>query len=142
MEIKLCSSEKDHEAAFLVMKELRPHLNFDQYRSLIQAAHRADHYQIYMAIDGDEIVGTMGVRLLYDFVHGKHLYIDDLVTTGKCRSKGIGSKLLKFSEQLAKNLGCQGLRLCTGIGNESGKRFYEREGWSLKSVAYKKSFSD
>lgn len=141
MEIKLCSSEKDFEAAFPVMKELRPHLNYDQYRSLTQAASKADQYQIYMAIDGAEIVGTMGVRLLYDFVHGKHLYIDDLVTTEKCRSKGIGAKLLKFSEQLAKEFGCQGLRLSTGIANESGKRFYEREGWNLKSVTYKRTIS-
>jgi hypothetical protein len=33
---------------------------------------------------------------------------------------------------------CDGLRLCTGIENESGKRFYEREGWTLKAVAFKK----
>jgi hypothetical protein len=39
---------------------------------------------------------------------------------------------------LAKELDCKGLRLCTGIENEQGKKFYERNGWSLRAVAYKK----
>jgi hypothetical protein len=33
--------------------------------------------------------------------------------------------------------GCPRLRLCTGIQNEKGKAFYERNGWNLRAVAYK-----
>jgi GNAT superfamily N-acetyltransferase len=141
MEIKLCCTEKDFELAFPVMKELRSHLNYDKFRNLITAAQEADRYQIYMAMEDNQVLGVMGVRVLFDLVHGKHLYIDDLVTTEFKRSMGVGSKLLKFSEQLAKSLGCNGLRLCTGIENEKGKSFYEREARLLKSVAYKKTIN-
>ena len=58
--------------------------------------------------------------------------------TEKCRSKGIGAELLRQAEKVAQATDCQGLRLCTGIENEAGKRFYEREGWELRSFAYKK----
>jgi len=37
----------------------------------------------------------MGYRLLHDFVHGRHLYIDDLVVTSRLRSSGLGAELLK-----------------------------------------------
>jgi ribosomal protein S18 acetylase RimI-like enzyme len=80
----------------------------------------------------------MGHRVLHDFVHGKHLYIDDLVTTVSHRSKGIGALLLKRAEVDAQQLGCQSLRLCAGVSNEDGKRFYEKQQWQFRSVVYKK----
>ncbi len=83
----------------------------------------------------------MGFRTLFDFVHGKHLYVDDLVTAEKHRSKGIGATLLQWAETEATNTGCRGLRLCTGIQNDTAKRFYEREGWHLRAVAFKKQLS-
>ena len=78
------------------------------------------------------------MRILTDFVHGRHLYVDDLVISSAHRSKGFGANLLKFAEDEAARLRCRSLRLCTGTENHGAKRFYERESWSLKSVVYKK----
>ncbi len=80
----------------------------------------------------------MGYRILFDFVHDKHLYIDDLVVASSLRSQGFGKQLLDFAEVEARRLGCRGLRLCTGVENEGGKRFYERSGWAPRALAYKK----
>jgi GNAT superfamily N-acetyltransferase len=89
-------------------------------------------------VEDGKVIAVMGYRILFDFVHGKHLYIDDLVTTEACRSKGYGAQLLSFAERKAQRQGCQGLRLCTGVENENGKRFYERHGWNPRTLAYKK----
>ncbi len=105
---------------------------------LFVKAHAADGYEIVAIERKRQIVAIMGYRILYDFAHGKHLYIDDLVSTEGQRSKGLGAHLLNYAEDLAKQLNCKGLRLCTGIKNEMGKKFYERNGWSLRAVAYKK----
>ncbi len=80
----------------------------------------------------------MGYRISYDFVHGKHIYVDDLVTSENHRSQSYGAMLLKHAEDLAKEHNCTNLRLCTGIDNDRGKRFYERNLWSLRAVVYKK----
>jgi hypothetical protein len=45
------------------------------------------------------LIAIMGYRILNDFVREKHLYIDGLVTTAKCRSSGMGATLLGFAEQ-------------------------------------------
>ena len=45
----------------------------------------------------------MGYRFLHDYVHGKHVYIDDLVTTAAIRSQGAGAKLLKYAEMIAES---------------------------------------
>ncbi len=130
--------KNDLERFYPVMKELRKDLLFEDYMTICKNAHGADGYEI-VAIESDKkVLAVMGYRVLHDFVHGKHLYIDDLVSTATHRSQGLGAKFLKYAEDLAKELGCKGLRLCTGIENEQGKKFYERHDWKLRSVAYRK----
>lgn len=131
-------TKKDLEKFYGVMKELRTDLSFSDYLNIYENANAADGYEIVALENDNKVLAVMGYRVLYDFVHGKHLYIDDLVSTESFRSKGLGARLLNHAEDLAKNLGCNGLRLCTGIENEMGKKFYERHGWKLRAVAFKK----
>ena len=120
------------------MKELRTDLSFQDYIAIYEQAKVANNYTLVGAYEGGLCVALMGYRILHDYVHGKHLYIDDLVTTESCRSQGVGAKLLSFAETEAVGLGCTNLRLCTGVANEGGKKFYEREGWQFRSVVFKK----
>ncbi len=121
-----------------LLKELRPHITESDLKNIYEQARKADGFTFYGYYEGSECIGLMGLRYLTDFVHKFHLYIDDLVVTDKQRSSGVGAKLLKFAEALAKEKNCTGLRLCTGTENEAGKRFYERENWNLRAVVYKK----
>lgn len=124
--------------AYTVMKELRPHLSEEAFLQLSTEAHKADQYSLVGIFEQNQIVAVMGYRILTDFVHGRHLYIDDLVTKESHRSQGLGAQLLKWAEAKAKELGIKNLRLCTGIENESGKKFYERENWNFRAIVYKK----
>jgi GNAT superfamily N-acetyltransferase len=134
----------DNELArgFTVMQELRPHLSLTDYLDIYRHAHASDGYEIIAVEIQDhndvQIVALMGYRILWDFVRGKHLYVDDLITTESVRSRGLGAELLSIAEQEAKRHGCASLRLCTGIENEGGVRFYERNGWRKRSFAYVK----
>jgi GNAT superfamily N-acetyltransferase len=138
MKIIKARSKNDLEKFYPVMKELRKDLSFENYCMLYNEANKTDGYQIVAIEDDGKVLAVMGYRILHDFVHGKHVYIDDLVSTESHRSKGLGAKLLEYAEVIAREFNCRGLRLCTGIENELGKKFYERHGWSLGSVAYKK----
>ncbi len=141
MEIREVINPAEREGAFEVLRELRDNLSRDSFQTIYEAARSADGYTLVGAFAETRIIGVMGYRVLWDFVHGKHLYIDDLVVTKTLRSGGLGARLLLFAEEVAKKEGCQGLRLCTGIENEGGKRFYERNDWKIRSVAFKKSLS-
>jgi ribosomal protein S18 acetylase RimI-like enzyme len=126
------------EAIYPLMKELRPKLTLSDFISIYEQAKAANQYTLIGAYSGEECIALMGYRILYDYVHGKHLYIDDLVTLPDHRSKGAGARLLDEAEILAKNFNCNYVRLCTGSDNEGGKRFYEREGYKLRAVVYKR----
>ncbi|HVK60331.1 MAG TPA: GNAT family N-acetyltransferase [Bdellovibrionales bacterium] len=126
------------DRVFPLMKELRTALDIDEFKRLVMLAHTADGYRLVVLERGGKPVALLGYRILHDLVHGSHLYVDDLVTTKDQRSAGHGAELLRFAEAEARRLGLTGLRLCTGVENESAIRFYEREGWSARALAFKK----
>ncbi len=128
--------------AFPVIKQLRPQLSEGAFLDLVARAHEQDRYQLAILREQGTVVAAMGFRILYDLVHGKHVYVDDLVVDESRRSAGLGATLLRYADEVAKKESCTGLRLSTGVGNESAKKFYEREGWTLKSVTYKKKLGE
>lgn len=140
METRIFSvkSQNDFARCYPVLKELRPHLSFDDFLSIYEQAHQANQYEVVAVEKNGEIHAVMGYRILWDFVRGKHLYIDDLVSTESKRSLGHGQALLEFAETVARTKGCNSLRLCAVIENERAIKFYDRLGWKKRSFAYTK----
>ena len=137
-QIVLMRSQSELEQVYPLMKELRPHITLENFLTIYHQSHKTTGYEIAALKDDGQVHAIMGYRILYDYVHGKHCYIDDLVSSEQQRSKGYGAELLKYAEQFAKDQGCTGLRLCTGIENERGKKFYEKSGWNLRAIVFKK----
>jgi ribosomal protein S18 acetylase RimI-like enzyme len=135
-------SYDDLERCYLTMKELRPNLSYKDYISIYEVAHKADGYEIVAIEEENQILALMGYRFLSDYVRGKHVYIDDLVTSEKVRSKGFGAELLRFAEDISRSSDCSCLRLCTGIENKLGMKFYERHGWIKRAFAYTKRLNE
>lgn len=134
-------SRQDLERVYPIISELRKDLTQEEFFNIYEKAHSTDNYEIVAIENHGQILAVMGYRILFDFVHNKHFYIDDLVATENHRSRGLGAKLLEYAEELAKKLECKGLRLCTGVDNERGRKFYEKNGWQFRSVVYKKKLT-
>ncbi len=138
MVISLIKTEAELRTAFPVLQELREALEWSKFLEVYTHSQAQDQYQIAGIQEQGRWIALIGYRILWDFVHFKHLYVDDLVVTASERSRGLGAKLLRFAEAEACAQGCALVRLSTGVQNTSGMRFYEREGMALRSVTYKK----
>lgn len=130
----------DLESFFPLILLLRPHLTLAEFIDIYQNAHKNDQFELTAFFDDEgEMCAIVGYRILYDFVRGRHLYIDDLVTHPDKRSQGLGQYVLKYAEVMAKQLNCKGgLRLCAGLENTRGISFYERNGWTQRALAFVK----
>lgn len=128
----------DWASTWPILQQLRGHLVESEALELWQAAAYESGYSLWGAEVTGSLVGLLGGRILVDFVHGRHFYIDDLVVADGKRSSGAGAKMLHWAESYAREQGCKGLRLCTGVDNAAGIRFYERENWRLRAHAFKK----
>lgn len=134
-------TEGEWELAFPLVRQLRPQLTFAHFVQRCQAAVMSDGYELCGAFAEGQLVGVIGLRTLVDLLHGRHIYIDDLVVDEAIRSQGNGARLLAFAESKARDAGGLGLRVSTGIDYEPAKRFYMREGWVAAAVTFKKGFT-
>lgn len=141
MKIKEISIPEQAALAYELIKELRPKLSQNDFETLSQEAKNRDDYKLVGLFEENVCLAIMGYRVLYDLVHGKHLYIDDLVVTAKRRSKGLGKLLLDFAEHQSQKLNCKTLRLCTSTENLDGIRFYQKNEWQQRAVVFKKTTS-
>lgn len=139
MKIHIAKTPSDLEKLYPLLAELRTHLTYESFLDIYHHAHKNDQYELVGFFEEDNVIALIGYRVLYDFVRGRHLYIDDLITNEIVRSQGLGAKVLEFAEEKARELKCTGgLRLCAGIENAGGIKFYEKNGWKARALAFVK----
>jgi ribosomal protein S18 acetylase RimI-like enzyme len=81
-------------------------------------------------------VALAGFRVQENFVHGRFLYVDDLVTDESERRRGHGARLLDRLKAEGRALGCRKLVLDTALENTLGHRFYYRQGLLAMSLRF------
>jgi putative acetyltransferase len=78
----------------------------------------AREYDVWLALDGGEIVGLMAIR---------DGFIDQLYVDPKAQGRGVGSELLAKAAELSPGK----LALYTHQRNARARRFYERRGFRV-----------
>lgn len=128
IELRHAESPEEILACYPVMRELRPHLATpDEF--LERVNRQAEQgYRLLAAWRGDEALALAGYRGMEMLIHGKFIYVDDLVTREDARGNHIGQQLLAYLYGLAWEQDCNRVVLDTGIANGLAQRFYFRMG--------------
>ncbi len=79
--------------------------------------------------DNDKIVAFLSIEVHYE--EEEYIYLDDLSVTKDYRNKGIGTSLIKRSEEYAKELGIHSIYLHVEKSNDSAFRLYKRLGYTI-----------
>ncbi len=74
--------------------------------------------------------------------YAKALFIDDLCVDEKYRHQGIGEKIYKNINELAKELECDYVYLSVWDGNEEAISFYNKIGFKIRSMVVEKVIDD
>ncbi len=131
--LRHAEGEADIGACFAVMRQLRPHLKDAAEMTGRVLRQQAGGYRLLAAWRGEAVVGLAGYRMQENLIHGKLLYVDDLVVSEAERRGGLGARLLDAAAAEARAHGCRVLSLDTGLDNSLGQRFYFR--WGLLATA-------
>lgn len=121
-------TDADVAACFLVMQQLRPHLSKPEELIARVAIQRQQGYRLLALRDGDRPVALAGYRLLDNLIHGRFLYVDDLVTDAGERGHGHGERLIDALRETGRREQCAQLMLDTALSNVFAQRFYFRVG--------------
>lgn len=126
--IQMVEDEAHARRCYPLMAQLRPNLTSeDEFVSRWQR-QSLDGYRLLALQASSSILALAGYRLQENLVHGRFLYVDDLVTDANLRGTGHGAALMAHLKQDAHRLVCAKLVLDTPLSNALGHRFYFRQG--------------
>ena len=142
MPIHELTTRDELKRAFPVLNELRDHLDEDSY---LEAVHdmTARGYRLFALEIDDEIVALAGISEGLNFYFGRYIWVYDLITSAKVRSRGHGQELLTHIEELAKRQGCGVVALGSALFRKDAHRFYEeRMGYERVSYTFVKKLEE
>ena len=130
MEIKTATEKEDFLKCWEVVHTLRPHLDQDQYLTVMLYMLDEGYKMIYIEENGNP-VSFCGYRITTMLHRGRSIYIDDLCTLEEARGKGHGKALLNFVLEEAKKEEIQSIHLDSGHHRHDAHRLYLNFGFSI-----------
>lgn len=104
IEITLARTDADIAASFPIVRELRTHLT-----------------------------DAAAFRVHETLSRGRYMYVEDLVTSAKHRSYGLGDKLFDWLAAEARTRGCAQMEIISGVQRGDAHRFYHRKRMTTKA---------
>lgn len=135
--IKLAISDDDILSCFDVLVQLRPALIRARFVKLVKHM-QSEGFQMAFLQENGCVVAVAGFRIHTNLFMGKNLYIDDLITDEKHRSKGFGEELVAWLEAYAKVQECLVIHLDSGTQRQQAHKFYFAQGFPITSFHFAK----
>jgi GNAT superfamily N-acetyltransferase len=123
------------DGVYPVLRELRDQMTREQFDDWYAEGY-PDGYRVAALYDEGECRAVIGYRVMTNFVHGRLLYIDDLITLSAFRSRGYGKALIAYANKVAAGAGCAYVSLDSGTQRRDAHRFYFREGYVITSFHF------
>jgi len=139
--IKLAETDREIEKCFDVMSELRAHLHKKDFLNTVRHMETEGYKLAYIEVEG-KVVTTAGYRIYTNLMMGKHLYVDDLVTSDSARSRGYGERMVNWLREEAVKENCNFYHLDSGTHRHEAHKFYFRHGFTIASYHFSETLSD
>lgn len=98
--------------------------------SFLNERTRLDQSAIFMACEGDEVVGFTQLYPIFTSVGMQRTWLlNDLFVTAAARGKGVGTALLEAAKAFGRSTGSKWLMLQTTADNYTAQSVYENNGW-------------
>ncbi len=123
-----------------VMCQLRPRIGLENYLPTVRRMMQAEGYLLVALSDQGEVRAVAGYRFMEMLYCGRILYVDDLNTDERYRSRGYGRRLIDWLKQEAKEKRCDELHLDSGVQRAQTHRFYVREGLTINAYHFRIPF--
>ncbi len=101
------------------------------YLQAFEAIKSDPNNELVVACEGDKVIGVQQITFTPYLTHqgGWRATIEGVRTSTSVRGKGVGTLLIRWAIQRAKERGCHLVQLTTDKKREDALRFYERLGF-------------
>ncbi|HHE5699518.1 TPA: aminoalkylphosphonate N-acetyltransferase [Citrobacter amalonaticus] len=135
------ATAQDTEAMYALICELKQTtFDYPAFRAGFTANLQDARLRYQLALLDGEAVGLIGLHLQYHLHHANWIgEIQELVVMPQARSLKIGSQLLAWAEQEAREAGAEMTELSTSVKRHNAHRFYLREGYEQSHFRFTKA---
>ena len=123
-------------ACFAVMQQLRPQLKSPEDFLAAVTLQREQGYRLLAVWEDGKPVALAGYRRVDNLIHGRFIYVDDLITDAAGRGRRHGERLLAELRTLGLAENCSRLVLDTALANALAQRFYFRVGLLARGLHF------
>ncbi|MBD8035818.1 GNAT family N-acetyltransferase [Solibacillus sp. A46] len=111
------------------------------YRKAFEAISKDSNNELVVACDGDEVIGVLQITFTAYITHqgGWRATIEGVRTAASVRGQGVGSKLINWAIQRAKQRECHLVQLTTDKRRPDALKFYEQLGFNATHEGLKLS---
>lgn len=106
-----------------------PPLSADELRAILAA----DATTVFVALDGDVIVGTLTL-VVFPIPTGVRAWIEDVIVDESVRGRGVGEILTSAALARATEVGAKSVDLTSRPTREAANRLYVRMGFALRET--------
>ncbi|GAA0292101.1 GNAT superfamily N-acetyltransferase [Gracilibacillus halotolerans] len=104
----------------------------NSYKKAFHAISSDPNNELIVACNGDEVIGVQQITFTpyITYQGGWRATIEGVRTSSSIRGKGIGTELIQWAIQRARERGCHLIQLTTDKARDDALRFYKRLGFS------------
>ncbi|RED55140.1 GNAT family N-acetyltransferase [Cohnella lupini] len=111
----------------------------ENFRVTMEQMIKAGNYKTFVALLDKHVVGFIStVHALAVGSGNGYLHITGLAVHNDFQRHRIGTELLRFTENYAKDIGISSIILCTGMKRTVAHAFYEHNGYDKDSYCFDK----
>jgi len=111
------------------------------YEAAFAAISRSADNQLFVATDGDAVVGTFQLTFIPNLTGrgALRVKVESVKVSAARRSQGIGARMMAHAETVARARGARLLELTSNGKRTDAHRFYERIGYDQSHKGFKKA---
>lgn len=132
MQVRILKSEGELKTVAPILSQIRPHFDLNELVDRIKIQQKRG-YKLAYVVSGEKVLCVAGFVTGYKLAWGKHIYIDDLVTSEEHRSAGAAKILMEWFKTYAKENGYEAIHLDSSVLRFPSHKFYLESGFHIDS---------
>ena len=128
MRIQEFTTKEEMLKSFPLIKEMYPNITQEEYSDELDLMIPNNYKQV-IVFQENEMLGISGYWVGNKLWCGKYLELDNVFTSSKHRSKGVGDLIFQHLENKAKELNCTMLALDSYTDNFKAHKFFYDKGY-------------
>lgn len=117
-------------------------LTLEEAEKIYSAFQQYPSYRIYVAVEGEKIVGTFALLIMHNLAHlgKKSALVEDVGVLPEFQGHGVGKLMMQFAMEEAKAHRCYKLVLSSNAKRERAHQFYDSLGFDRHGYSFRIDF--